>query len=242
MGNFLGAGLGAVTKVAGGIVGGALGGLFGGESAPPGSAAYDEARMRAVKARMDKLNGELDAVPAAKQLGAAPGAYQARSTQNLPGMAAMKERINNQVGAGAQTSQNALARRAAVIGGGTGGAIIKQQEMINQNAEDQKMAANNELDFQTQQNELQKEFQSQEAQKQNSLAREQYNADAEFKDKVFKFDSKSKLAQIELQFTQSERDAQDQQFNKEMAQYQTSKQGGLLGAGGLLGTGLNFGG
>lgn len=204
-----------------------------------GPSGYNQAPFDAIKKRMAGLQQDLNQVGAPKMLGAEGPTYQAR--QNLPQFNAIRNRVSNQANAAGQTAQDALARRYAAMGAGNSGAFIKQQQQLLQDTEDRKQDALAQVDDQEKQaleSEYNKEFQSAEAAKGRDLQRQQYNSDIDFRDKVFRFDSKSKLAQLEMAFTQAERDAQDQQFNKEMERYQARHSGGLLGAGGILGTGI----
>lgn len=238
----------------GGAVTGALGvwpGLLGRDGGGSGSGGgqgvgYDPAREAAIKARIAGLQTNLDKLAPPKMLGAEGPAYQAKKLEGpLPEYNAIRARVANQANAAGQTQSDALTRRFAAMGGAGNGAFIKNQQQVLQDAEAAKAEQLSQVDSQEAQarREMQmaeddKQFQSEEALKGRSLAREQFNADADFKDKVFRFDSTSKLAQLEMGFVQADRDAQDQAFNKQMALYQQQHSGGLFGAGGTLGLGF----
>jgi len=236
---FLGKALGGVTGAIGGIAGGAVGGLFGGLNGKykaPAQPGYDEARIKAIQDRIAGQQAKLDAQPGIQNISAGPSGYKAKSVN--PYAAQYQQRVSNQVNAGTNTSNDALARRFAAMGAGNSGAFIKQQQQLLQNAEDKKLDANNEFDNKFAQQEADLEFQSGEQAKQREFAAENANVENEFKDRVYKFDSSSKLAALELQAVQAERDAQDQGFNKQMSLDAAKKQGGLFGGGGFLGLGL----
>jgi hypothetical protein len=223
-----------------------LGSVFSQGGGPGADTGYDEEKMRAIKDRFAKLQNRLDELPGIKPLGAEAPSYQAKDLSGpLAEFEPIRQQALQQANAGTQNANDALQRRYAAMGGGNSGAFIKQQQQLLQNGEDKKQEVLNNVNAQEaqarralQQQESQKEFQSQEASKGRSLTREQYNSDLDFKNSAFKFDQTSKLAQLELGFQQSERDSEDQRFNKELALYQARHSGGLLGAGGILGTGL----
>lgn len=224
----------------GGITGVVTDILGGGKKQPTGNKSYDTSKDDAIKKRFADLQGKLDAIQGPKTLGPSAPSYKARNPNDIPGVAIAKQNVANQYAAQAGTQTDALSRRFAAMGAGNSGAFLKQQQLALQDAADKSVDAQGGIDYQAAKNEADKEFQSSESTKQQDLQRETYNAESDFKDKVFKFDSTSKLAQLEQGFIQSERDAQDQQFNKEMQQYQQQHSGGLLGAGGFLGTGLGI--
>lgn len=245
----MGFGLGSLVGAAtGGFIGTVAGGYAdgaGGGGGLPGRAGYDPERQRLIGKRIDDLRDQLKGIPAAKPLGPEGATYQAKQYQPGPEFAAERSRVSNQVNAASQTAQDALARRYAAMGGQNGGAFIKQQQQLLSDTADKRAEAMAQVDQKEQalkhefdQQEAGKEFQSAEAGKARGLQRETYNSDLDFKDKVFRFDSNSKLAQMQLSFEQADRDAQDQEFNKEMALYQARHTGGLLGAGGFLGSGI----
>lgn len=210
-------------------------GALGGKRSP-GGVGYDEARIKAIQDRIAGQQAKLDAQPAIRKIGPGPSAYQAKQVN--PYMSQYQERVSNQVNAGANSANDALARRFAAMGGGNSGAFIKAQQQLMSDAEDKKLQAANEFDANFRQQEADREFQSGEQAKQREFAAENANVENEFKDRVYRFDSSSKLAALELQAVQAERDAQDQNFNKAMSLDAAKHQGGLLGAGGFLGTGI----
>lgn len=233
--------------VIGAAIGGPAGAFFGsaiggGALKQPGSfggrPAYDEARLKAIQDRIAGLQGKLDASGTPKPLQAEAPPTNAALPEYAQIRAGIQNRISNQASASLGTAQNALARRFAAMGAGNSGAFIKQQQLALQNSDDQRNDALNEnlgqVDFQ----EAQARRGMQEAATGRNFQRESFNADADFKDRVFKFDSSSKLGQLELAAVQAERDAQDSAFSKELDLYQLKHTGGLLGSGGVLGTGI----
>lgn len=207
----------------------------------PTQTGYDEERQKAIADRINKLRGDLSAIPAAKPLGAEAPAYKASTQAYQPQLNSARVRAGSQASAETQQANDAVTRRFAAMGGLGSGAYIKQTELQQQRGEDRKAEAMSKVDAQEadlMSHELDKEYQSGEAAKGRGLQREMYNSDLDFKDKVFRFDSNSKLAQMQLAFEQSDRDSQDQEFNKQLSLYQAKNQGGLLGAGGFAGTGL----
>lgn len=245
-----------------GLLNKALGGGKG--SGAPTRTGYDPERQKVVDERIKKLSGELDAIPGAQPITGAPiaeeaGGYKAKAiTGPLPEYSAIRQRVANQANAAKDTANDALTRRYAAMGGMGSGAFVKQQQQLLSDAEDKKAEQLMGVDTQEaaerralQSAEDNKEFQSAEALKSRALQRDVFNADQSFKigsfnadqsfrDKVFRFDSKSKLAQLQLAAEQADRDSQDSEFSKELALYQQKHTGGLLGAGGFLGTGLGI--
>lgn len=73
---------------------------------------------------------------------------------------------------------------------------------------------------------------------QRNMQRELYNADSQFKSDVTNFDSQSKLAGLDLQWQQFLEDTKNNAINAANAEHQKRNSGGLLGAGGFLGTGI----
>lgn len=239
-GSAVGGGLGAVTGFAGGVAGGALGGLFGGlggeRPGAPGRAGYDPARQKLIEDRIKALRGELAGVPKPQMIGPEGAAYKAQPNQ--PQYSAVREAITNRAAASGRTANDAVTRRFAAMGGLGSGSAIKATQMVNDQAEAGKRAELAAVDQQIAQTESDKEFQSAEAAKGRGMQREVFNADQAFKDAVFRFDSNSKLAQLQLAFEQADRDSQDTEFSKELAMYQQKNSGGLFGSGGFLGLGF----
>lgn len=223
-----------------------------------GSTAYDPAREAAIKARYAKMQGDVANGAGPKVLAAETNGYKAQESSAglekhntaLTAQAnAEKLRATQAINAQAQGANDAISRRFAAMGASGSGAAVKQTSQVFSDASDKSTDVGNQIqeslsvqigDAQRahMENEANREFQSGEALKGRNAGREQYNAESEFKDKVFRFDASSKLSALEMQETQMDRDAQDQAFNKEMANYQKQHSGGLLGGGGILGTGM----
>lgn len=166
----------------------------------------------------------------------------------LPEYDALRQRVSQQNRAQAQDNQSALSRRFASLGALGSGAFIKQQQIADDQAGQRLDQALGDVGFQEAQAargieeaDKAREFQSGEAQKQREFSQFDRNLAAQnfnFQQKVAEFDNNAKLRALDLQMYNSQVGANESQFNKELAQYTSSKQGGLLGSGGFLGTGI----
>lgn len=207
-------------------------------------------------------------------------AYQAKDMSNadLPQYDAMRTRLNSQYSQSQGQAQDAIDRQFAAMGGGPGGAQIKQTENLAANTEKQKgqdlegidaQEAQSRQDLQTQEN--QKAFQSSEtgkgygfqaneadlSRKQTadeaaagrSMQGEEFNAGQnmsanEFNQQMqqnqnqFGFQAGSTLAGLNTSWDQAQQEAYNNEFNKQISQYQAQHSGGLLGGGGFLGLGI----
>lgn len=152
-----------------------------------------------------------------------------------------RTQVGQRVSAARQQNQDALKRRFAAIGGLNSGAAIKQQQLADDTANQQReqgMAAVNDLEAQAREVQVNRDFQSGEAQKQRDFQSKQSDIDRQFQDKVFQFDKESKLKQLDLQSQDLALRRDENEFNKRMAQLQADRSGGLFGGGGFLGLGL----
>jgi hypothetical protein len=72
--------------------------------------------------------------------------------------------------------------------------------------------------------------QSSEAQRFNSQMGQQANQ--------FKFEANAKIASLDMAWREAQLEAQNNEFNKALSEWQAKHSGGLLGGGGFLGTGI----
>lgn len=147
------------------------------------------------------------------------------------------------------TANDALSRKFAALGGGPTGAAIKAQTNQStqlENSNDQAMAGINEqeagqLSQMQQQDSLvnaQNEQQAGEFNASNSQQAQQFNTQMGQTYQQFGFSANSQIAQLDSSMNQQAQDAATTAFNENLQQYQAEHSGGLLGAGGLLGTGI----
>lgn len=132
------------------------------------------------------------------------------------------------------TANDALARKFAAMGGGPSGAEVKAQTNLStQEAaqNDQAMAKINEGEAQAK-----TEIQNQQAQM-NQQAQE-FNTQMGQTYQQFGFSANSQIAQLDSMANQQQEDSATTAFNENLQQYQAQHSGGLLGAGGFLGTGI----
>jgi hypothetical protein len=166
-----------------------------------------------------------------------------------PRFQVMRERVGQEIGAQAQQNQDALKRRFAALGGLNTGSAIKAQQSAQQQGNEMRSRAMREIDAQEADQDFQRQeardvmkaqqdFQAGEAGKQRDFQASQGGLDRAFQERVFAFDSASKLRQLDL----AERDFRlredESEFNKRMAKWQASNSGGFFGAGGFLGLGI----
>ncbi len=145
-----------------------------------------------------------------------------------------------------QESEDALQRAAARVGGTNAGAFLKQgQIQRDRMAEAQGHELKSSLaplDFQEAQTRRGLNEASKESLRARNFQREALNIDNEFKQKAYLFDSQSKLAQLDLAWRGFEEEQAANDVNAGLGAYQAQRSGGLLGGGGLLGTGIGAGG
>lgn len=199
-----------------------------------------------MKNNIDDLRTNLNAMPAAPKLQAevVPGA-RAPLSGPLPEFAKVRENAVNQAGVNTSGQVDSLRRRFAALGGLNSGAAIQAQGQVEEQGAQRKEAAGAQVDFQEAQERQRRneamearDIATSEASRGRNFARETANADMDFKDRVFRFDSGSKLAQLDLMWEQFLEDRENTEFNKRLALEQQRNSGGLLGAGGFLGTGI----
>lgn len=177
--------------------------------------------------------------------------YQAKdmSKAALPQYDLARQQTTEALNAQEGSQRDAMNRKFAALGGGPGGASIKAGMQADQAAAENRASAMNQIGQQEaqtrlalQQQEAQKEFESGEQAKmynaQAATHNKEFNADLLSKNNQFVFDANSKIAALDLGYKSAQQQAADDQFNAEMSAYQAKHSGGLLGAGGILGTGI----
>jgi hypothetical protein len=196
----------------------------------------------------DQKRGMLDAFARKIEEAQGPTKLQAeagpQSTSELQGFEAMRRRTEQRANAAGQTNLDALKRRLAAAGVLNSGAGIEAMQQAMQQSAQAKADAVQGVEFEGQQ----QLTQQQEAVKSRNLVREQANSEAEFQDKVFRADTKSRIFQLgqnidqlELQDLQLELAREEQEFNKMMAQRMANQGpdiGDILGGVGSLAGGV----
>lgn len=147
----------------------------------------------------------------------------------------------------AQQGTEAMNRRFAAMGSLNSGAAIKAVQNVQDSANQQEQNAMNQIGaqeeqvrFDVDQANLNRDLQRQESSAQRNFQRELKNQDQAFQDKVFSFDSGSKLAQMDIAISNAALEADAQEFNKNMEMFKQRTSGGLFGAGGFAGLGFSF--
>lgn len=233
---------------------GGIGGVTRGAMEQAGAqaaAAEEDARQRKIKewnAKLDPLRKDIDNMqgPQAVALESADSGYKAKTFNGpLPEFEATRQKVLGQVSSAKSQNIAAIQRKAAALGATGGGAFMKQTQLASEAGDQQALDATTQIGAQESaaKRELNaaeenKVFQSQEAIKGRNLSREAMNADQQFKFGLAKIDARSKLAGLELAFDDAERSRANEKYNMELAEYQKKHSGGLLGAGGFLGTGI----
>jgi len=186
----------------------------------------------------------------------------------LPQYEAMRNRLNNQYNSQQQQSQEALDRQFAAAGGGPGnGAQAKQTENLSagiaaqkgndllginsqeaqarqdlQNLENQKEFQSGETQkgygFQAGQADLGRQFQAAEENAQLGQGAQEFNKQMEQAQNQFGVQAQMGLANLNTSWKQAQAEAQNNEYNKRLADYQARHSGGLLGGGGFLGLGF----
>lgn len=190
---------------------------------------------------------------------AIPDAYKAKdmSQTALPQYDAIRTRINSQYSQNQSQAQDALDRQFAAAGGGPGnGAQAKQTENLAASMERQKGAdlqGVNAEEAQTrqglQQQEAQKEFQSGEANKAlqfqsgeaqagRQMQAGEFNNQMQQEQNQFGLQAGTALAGLNTSWDQAQAEANNNEFNKVISEWQARHSGGLFGGGGFLGTGI----
>lgn len=186
----------------------------------------------------------------------------------LPQYDAMRERLNSQYSQQQGQSQDALDRQFAAMGGGPGnGAQAKQTENLSagiakqkgddllginaeeaqartalQQQEEQKAFQSGETEkgygFQAGQSDIGRQFQAGQTASQMGMQAGMFNQQMQQSQNQFNFNAGTTLAGLNTAWDQAQAEANNNEFNKALAQYQSQHSGGLLGGGGFLGTGI----
>lgn len=182
------------------------------------------------------LQNTLNGLPAPKDI----SAYQAKdmSSTPLPQYDTARNIESQSLNSAQQSESDAMQRRFAGMGNLNSGAYIKSAQIADQKANENRANAISGINMQEantrtglQQNEANKEFQSGESTK-------QFNAGQGNQYRQFQAENASKVAQLDLAYKSSEQQAADDQYQAAMNAYQARHSGGLLGAGGFLGSGI----
>lgn len=196
---------------------------------------------------LKNLEGTVNGMKNPYDTGPSPlSAYVAKDfSQPLPEYDQVRNQTSMQLNAQNQSNQDAMSRRFAAMGGQNSGAYVKAAQIGDQQANETRANAMNQIGMQEsqarralQQGEATKEFQSGESTKQfNANQATQYKQlSNQFNQSLF--ENNSKIAQLDMAQKQAVADSQATNFNADMANWQAQRSGGLLGAGGFLGTGL----
>jgi hypothetical protein len=155
--------------------------------------------------------------------------YQAKAISGpLPEYDHLRNKVTEEANTVNSQNQDALKRRFASMGALNSGSYIKQAEIQNNESEQRRSQASSEINFQEAQarralekEESQKAYQSEEALKgrtfegaqqrySRNMQKDLFNADMNFKNQVFQFDSGTKLGALEMQ-------ARELDINKQIA-------------------------
>lgn len=168
------------------------------------------------------------------------GSYKARDrmAEALPEFDAMRRRMDTKYNREHMTAQDALDRQFAALGGGPSGAQMKQTTKLAGKFAEQKSQDALALEAEEakarrglQESEYAKEFQSGEAARGYGFQGKLAGVNA-------KMQGLTGLANLDIQWKTQQKEAMNDLFDKMMAQYQARHSGGLLGGGGILGTGI----
>jgi hypothetical protein len=177
---------------------------------------------------------------------------------------AARERAGQRAVGDQQNADDAIKRRFTAMGAVNSGAAVKAgqqaQASISRNrdeaiatvdaAEAQRNDRIDERDFAAGEAEKQRsfaskeglmgrEFQSGEAEKGRGFQREQSGIDRAFQEKVFSFDSSSKLRQMDLADKDFALKKDESEWNKRLEEYKIGNSGGFFGGGGFMGLGID---
>lgn len=215
-----------------GRAGGFLGGMFGKKQNPYGN--LQTPQLNAIQG--PKQNEKVDAIRRRLDTMQGPQMLQKESAPQgpLPQFEALRQNLRDEAQSAGQQQSDALKRRFAAMGALNSGAAIKAEQQGNEAIQKQLNKELSNIGFQ----EAQQQFQKEEAIAGRNAQRDIYNADADFKDKVFRLESGSKLAQLDLAFDQqdlarqvAENDRIINQFNSELSTITAKKpKKGLIGS------------
>lgn len=132
--------------------------------------------------------------------------------------ASMKEQMGQQANAAHDQANQDLTRKFAAMGSAGSGAHIKLQQQADQQGEEQRQRSMNELNIAEETETAQRDDARQMAQAQMDQQLNIAQADTNFKQKVFNFESGSKLHELDMAERQQQIDANSTEFNKRMAE------------------------
>lgn len=151
-----------------------------------------------------------------------------------------------------QNQQDLMRRRLAAAGTLNSGAGIKAlqnaQTEVDTRTGEELRSANEGFDakaLEQDANEAQQRVQLEEAAKGRNMAREQFNEESRFKEKMFRADTVAKFQAMDLQIDQLDLSKlqlklqqEESDFNRRLATWEAQNSGGLFGGGGFLGLGI----
>lgn len=173
---------------------------------------------------------------------------------SLPQFEYARRGIQDEANQAEQRQSEAMKRRFASLGALSSGEAIKAEQLARQDVQKAAQKQLGDIGAAEAAQIAQQQMAKEEAVNQRNAQREIYNADAQFKDKIFRFDSESKLAQLDLAFNQDalqranfENDKLINEFNLQLSKIAAQKKkpgllGGLFGESGLLGDTIGGGG
>lgn len=173
-------------------------------------------------------------------------AYTAKdmSSVDLPQFDKARDLTSQSLNSQQQSTSDAMQRRFAAMGNLNSGAYIKAAQVGDQQANESRANALAGIGIQEantrtglQQQEAQKEFQSGESTKQFNAG--QSNQFQQWSTGLG-VENASKVAQLDLSYKQAQQQEADDLYQANMNAYQAKHSGGLLGSGGILGTGIGL--
>lgn len=230
-----------------------VGKLFGVGGGGIGGAGVSDLSQVASNPLIDSLKTQVSGMQAPKQLGAGDigTAYAAHDYTNeaLPEFESMRNRLNSQYSQAQGQAQDAIDRQFAAAGGGPGnGAQAKQTENLAAQTEKQKGEDIQGINAQEAQakralneTEKQRAYESGEAVKGRQFQAGEFNAQSVMQNEQFKFSANSTIAGLDQGWREAQAEASNNEFNRQLAEFQAKHSGGLLGGGGFLGTGFGSG-
>lgn len=199
------------------------------------------------------LRAQLGQIQGPQKLGMENFQKQAIDLKSLPEFEGIRQNLKEEANQAKQQQKEALQRRFASLGSLQSGASLKAEQQAENEVQKNLEKGLREVGFQEaqglrqQRNILEeRQFQAEQQAAARNFQREIYNADSDFKDKVFRFDANSKLSQLDLAFDQAamaritaENDRLINQYNAELSKIVAGKKkpgliGGIVGEGGLF--------
>jgi hypothetical protein len=168
-------------------------------------------------------------------LTATPVTPQKMGDMALPQYDAMRARLNTQYNQTQQQGQDSIDRQFAAMGGGPGnGAQLKQTENLTAGIAQQKGQDLNSINAE----EAQARTGLQQQDVQNNMQAQEFNSQQGTNVGQFNRGFQASVTGMGTGFLQAQSEAQNNQFNAAMANWQAQHSGGLLGQGGFLGGGF----